>query len=131
APQPQTTTFFYWTKQSFGDLKPVISLVQVVIQKEGSRTFMISRQIYSSHYTEAAMTVAEFIPFGSALDRPRTLVVFTVRIQLDVMGGGFSFVKKRLAEPRVLLTLKDSLKGLRGHLEADFDARNGSLHASS
>lgn len=130
-PQGRTVTFFYWAKQRFGEAKPVISLVEVTIQREGSRTFMISRQIYSSHYTEAAMTVAEFIPFGAALDHPRTLVVFTIRMQLDMLGGSLGFVKKRLAEPRVLLTLKESLSGLRLHLEEDFKAKGRSIRASS
>jgi hypothetical protein len=55
-------SFVYWAKQRFGDLKPVINIVQVLIHRHGHRVFIASKQIYSSHYTEAGLSVAELIP---------------------------------------------------------------------
>lgn len=113
-----TESFFYWAKQRFGDLKPVMSLVHVMIHKEGDRVFIASKQIYSSHYTEAALTVAELIPYRDSLGQPRTVIAYTIRLQVDMLGGTLGFMKKRMAQPRMLGTLKESINGLRQNLEA-------------
>jgi hypothetical protein len=118
AEAPETDSFFYWAKMKFGDLKPVINLIQVVIHREGSRVFIASKQIYSSHYTEAAFSVAELIPFTDGRGQSRTLIAYTIRLQVDMLGGMLGFMKKRMAQPRVLATLKESLNGLRLSMEA-------------
>jgi hypothetical protein len=115
---PDTESFFYWAKQRFGDLKPIVSLVHVMIHKEGDRVFIASKQIYSSHYTEAALTVAELIPYTDSLGQPRTVIAYTIRLQVDILGGSLGFMKKRIAQPRMLGTLKESINGLRQNLEA-------------
>jgi hypothetical protein len=111
--KPAAESFVYWAKQRFGDSKPVISLVHVMIEQDGDRTFVASKQLYASHYTEAGLLVAELIPFADAGGHPRTLVVNTVRLRLDVLGGAFGFVKKRAAQPRLLDALRESLDWLR------------------
>ncbi|HXG63849.1 MAG TPA: hypothetical protein VNO70_02010 [Blastocatellia bacterium] len=115
---PDTESFIYWAKQKFGSLKPVINLVHVVIHREGERVYIASKQIYSSHYTEAALSVAELIPFAGEPGQPRTVVAYSIRLQTDMLGGAFSFMKKRMAQPRMLGMLKASLAGLRLHMEA-------------
>jgi hypothetical protein len=50
-PMRDAESFLYWALQKFGQLKPVLSLVHVVIYREGNRVFIASKQIYSSHYT--------------------------------------------------------------------------------
>ena len=128
--QPQSSGFFYWAKERFGELKPVINLIQVVIHREGTRTFLISKQVYSSHYTEAGLSVAEFIPLTDGPAGSRTLVVYTIRMELDMLGGTFGFLKKRMAGPRLLVTMRDSLSGLRINLEnADSARQLRSAHA--
>src|SRR5215510_7431947 len=66
-------SFLYWALQKFGQMKPVISLVHVVIYRENDHVFIASKQIYSSHYTEAALSVAELIPIGHEKGAKRTL----------------------------------------------------------
>src|SRR5262249_9186752 len=111
-------SFVYWAVQKFGQLKPVTSLVHVTIHCEGARTFIASQQIYASHYTEAGLSVAELIPFTDAQGKPHTLVAYTIRLQVDLLGGATGFMKRRMAQPRMLETLKESLLGLRRHVEA-------------
>ncbi len=111
-------SFVYWVVQKFGQLKPVISLVHVLVYKEGARVFIASKQIYSNHYTEAGFTVAELVPFNDAQGRPHTLVAYTIRLQVDLLGGTTGFLKRRMAQPRMLETLKESLLGLRRNVEA-------------
>jgi hypothetical protein len=111
-------SFIYWAKQKFGDLKPVINIVQVLIHRHGNRVFIASKQIYSSHYTEAGLSVAELISLKDGDGLSRTIIVYTIRLQVDMLGGTMGFMKKRMAQPRMLGTLKESLNGLRVTMEA-------------
>jgi hypothetical protein len=106
-------SFIYWALQKFGQLKPVLSLVHVVIFRENGRVFIASKQIYSSHYTEAGLIVAELIPFNDEKGARRTLAAYTLRLQVDMLGGSMGFVKRRAAQPRLLETLKIALEGMR------------------
>jgi hypothetical protein len=99
--------------QKFGQLKPVLSLVHVVIYREDNRVFIASKQVYSNHYTEAALSVAELIPFSDEKGARRTLVAYTIRLHVDMLGGSMGFMKRRAAQPRLLETLKTALEGLR------------------
>jgi len=115
---PRSESLFYWAKQKFHDLKSVISLVHLLIHREGERVFIASKQIYSSHYNEAGLTVAELIPFADYKGQPHTVVVYTLRLEPDMLGGTLGFMKKRMAMPKLQLTLKDSLAGIRDNLES-------------
>jgi hypothetical protein len=129
-PPPDSESFIYWAKQKFGDLKPVINVVHVLIHREGNRVYIASKQLYSTHYTEAGLSVAELIPFADGQGQARTVVIYTVRLQVDMLGGSFGFMKKRMARPRMLGTLKQSLSGMRVTMEAlaraSFQNRAGS-----
>lgn len=121
---PETESFIYWAKQKFGDLKPVINLVHVLIHKEGSRVFIASKQIYSSHYTEAGLSVLEMIPFNDEQGQARSVVAYTIRLQVDMLGGMLGSMKKRMAQPRFLTGLKESLSGLNAlHLNVQATMR--------
>jgi hypothetical protein len=106
-------SFLYWAVQKFGQLKPVLSIVHVVIHRENNRVLIASKQIYSSHYTEAGLSVAELIPFSDEKGARRTLAAYTIRLQVDLLGGSMGFMKRRAAQPRLLETLKTGLEGLR------------------
>jgi hypothetical protein len=41
-PLPESESFIYWAKRKFGDLKPVINLVHVLIHRDGNR---VSRRV--------------------------------------------------------------------------------------
>ncbi|HEX5731318.1 MAG TPA: hypothetical protein VF131_00680 [Blastocatellia bacterium] len=114
----ESESFIYWAKQRFGDAKPVLSLVHVLIHNEGERVFIASKQIYSNHYTEAALSVAELIHFKDSVGHSRTVIAYTIRLQADMLGGTLGFMKKRMAQPKLLGTLKQSINGLRTNMEA-------------
>lgn len=116
-PPPDSESFVYWAKQKFGDLKPVINVVQVLIHREGNCVYIASKQLYSTHYTEAGLSVAELIPFSNGQKQPRTIVIYTVRLLVDMLGGAFGFMKKRMAQPRMVGMLKQSLSGMRVTME--------------
>lgn len=132
--EPRVQSFIYWAKQKFGDSKPVVNMVQVFIHQEGEKAYVISKQLYASHYTEAGLMLAEIIPFNDTQGRPYTLVVNTVRLKLDLLGGAFGFMKKRAAQPRLLDALKESLDWLRVNLvkpDAPDIARSNAAAASN
>jgi hypothetical protein len=114
---PDSESFIYWAKQKFGDLKPVITVVHVLIHRDRNRVYIASKQLYSTHYTEASLSVAELIPFEDGHGQARTIVIYTIRLQVDMLGGSFGFMKKRLAQPRMLGILKQSLDGMRVTME--------------
>ena len=124
---PDSESFIYWAKQRFDRLKPVITLVHVVIHREGERTYIASKQIYSSHYTDGALSVAELIPFVDGGKQPHTLVLYWIRLQVDMLGGALNFMKKRMAQPKMLQALKESLHGIRLTMESTGSARQGAL----
>lgn len=115
---PDSESLIYWAKQKYGDLKPIINIVHVLIHRDGDKVFIASKQIYSSHYTEAGLSVAELIPYKDTLGNPRTVIAYTIRLQVDMLGGTLGFMKKRMAQPRMLGTLKESINGLRMNMEA-------------
>ncbi|HWP44341.1 MAG TPA: hypothetical protein VNO14_13940 [Blastocatellia bacterium] len=114
---PDSESFIYWAKQKFGSLKPVIHLVHVLIHREGSRVFIASKQIYSSHYTEAGLSVAELTPFTDNKGQFHTLILYWIRLQVDMLGGTLGFMKKRMVQPRMRRTLKESLNKVRLAME--------------
>ena len=112
------SSFLYWAKERFGELKSVVNILHVYIHKEGDRFFIASKQVYSNHYTEAALSVAEFIPFTDSSGQPHTIIAYTLRLQTDMLGGSLGFVKKHMAAPRILGTLRESLERLQSTLES-------------
>jgi hypothetical protein len=113
------TTLLYWAKEKFGELKNVINILHVMIHREGDRFYVASRQVYSSHYTDAAMSVAEFIPFTDSAGQVHTIITYTLRLQPDMLGGTLGFVKKRMAAPKILGSLRDNLERLQTTVEQD------------
>jgi hypothetical protein len=115
---PNSESVVYWARQKFHELKSIISLVHLLIFRQGERVFIASKQIYSSHYNEAGLSVAELIPFSDDSGRIHTVVVYTVRLEPDMFGGALGFMKKRMALPKMQLTLRDSLARFRDNLES-------------
>jgi hypothetical protein len=103
----------------------VINVVHVLIHREGNRLYIASKQLYSTHFTESALSVAELIPFTDGLGQTRTIVIYTIRLQVDILGGSFSFMKRRMAQPRMLGTLKQSLNEMRMTMETLTRASSG------
>jgi hypothetical protein len=60
------------------------------------------------------------INFTDQNGRSYTLTGYTIRLQVDMLGGSMGFMKRRMAQPRMIETLKESLKGLRQNVEAAY-----------
>ncbi len=119
----QGESFLYWAVQKYGDLKPVTTLVHVLIGQEAGRDYVASTLIYANHYTEAAFVLAELIPVTDAAGRTQTIVVYSVGVQTDLLGGQLGFLKKKFAQSKLLSTLKGGLATLRTTVLAASRAR--------
>ena len=53
------------------------------------------------------------IPIGDEKGAKRTLAAYTIRLQVDLLGGPMGFMKRRAAQPRMLEALETVLEGLR------------------
>jgi hypothetical protein len=115
---PNSESVVYWAKEKFHELKSVITLVHLLIHRDGGRIFIASKQIYSSHYNEAGLSLAELIPFADDSGRTHTVIVYTIRLEPDMLGGALGFMKKRMAMPKMQVTLRDSLARIRDNLES-------------
>jgi hypothetical protein len=78
---------------------------------------IISVLFYSNHYTEAGLSVAELTPFNDNQGQRRTLVLYWIRLQVDMLSGALSFMKRRMAQPRMHSALKESLNDVRLAME--------------
>ncbi len=119
----RSESFLYWAVQKYGDLKLVTTLVHVLIGQEAGRDYVASTLIYANHYTEAAFVLAELIPVTDAAGRTQTIVVYSVGVQTDLLGGQLGFLKKKLAQSKLLSTLKGGLMTLRTTILAASRAR--------
>ncbi|QUW04035.1 hypothetical protein J8C06_13360 [Chloracidobacterium validum] len=106
-------SFLYWAVQKYGDLKPVTTLVHVVIWHDDGRDYVASSLVYANHYTEAALVVAELLPWADTNGQMRTLVAYSIRVQTDLLGGQLGFLKKKFAQAKLTSTVKGGLASLR------------------
>jgi hypothetical protein len=116
-------SFLYWAVQKYGDLKPVTTVVHVLMWQDKGRDYIASTLIYANHYTEAAFVLAELIPFTGPVGRAQTIVVYSVCLQTDLLGGQLGFLKKKFAQSKLLSTLKGGLTTLRTTVLAASRAR--------
>ncbi len=123
--QASAESFLYWAVQKYGDLKPVTSLVQIFIWRDGERAYVASTLVYANHYAEAGLVIAELIPFASATGQTQTLIAYTARIQTDLLGGQFSFLKKKFAQAKLVSTVRDGLASLQATMASGALAARG------
>ena len=58
-PPPDSESFVYWAKQKFGDLKPVINVVQVLIHREGNCVYIASKHVIEGLTKSVALEFAK------------------------------------------------------------------------
>jgi len=58
--------------------------------------YIASTLIYANHYTEAAFVPAELIPFTGRAGRTQTIVVYSVWLQTNLLGGQLGFFEEKV-----------------------------------
>ena len=125
ASTPDARDLVYWSKEIVSR-KTVASVTHLAIIPcaDGSpAAFAVgSKQIYGSHYFDASFGLTVLVPDPSS-PSPATYVAYMNRSRVDVIGGVFGGVAKKLIASKARSTVGDTLGRLRTRLEREFAAR--------
>jgi hypothetical protein len=106
-------SFLYWSREKFG-LKPTISISHSVILRRNGAVVFGSKQVFASHYFEASLGMALFIPV------PNTsygYVTYLNRSRVDTLRGLLAPIARIVAARRARDGLDRMLTGVKGKLE--------------
>lgn len=111
-------SFIYWAKEALGG-KPVISLTHVAISRppaDGALEVLVaSRQFYATHYVTGSLALTAVA--GGVAGTPRFLV-YVNRSRIDVLGGFFGGLARRIIERRLRSEATGVVEDLRRRLES-------------
>ena len=115
-PLSGTDELLYWSKERFG-LTPFITVTHVVIAKAASGAHVIvSRDVYSSRYFDASLSYALASP---AVDASTGFyLLYANRSRASGLKGAFAGLRRAIVERRAKNALDETLKNIRGKLEA-------------
>jgi hypothetical protein len=112
-------SFFYWSKESYGAGKPVITITHVNILRPeagagGPSVVVAAKQVFASHYYNAALGLTLMLPDDAGA---ASYLVYVNRSEIDVLGGAFGFFMRSLLEDRLRRDTPRVLRMLRARLE--------------
>ena len=113
-------SFFYWSKEHYGEGKPVISVTHVgIIRPESDHRLpailVAGKQIFATHYVEGGLGVTMVL--RDATDRAPYLA-YVNRSQVDLLRGFFGGLVRGVLEDRVERQAPQIVRGLRARLES-------------
>jgi len=113
-------SFFYWSKEHYGDGKPVISITHVGIARPESNDqlpaiVVVGKQIFATHYLEGSLGLT--IILRDAADGASYLA-YVNRSQVDLLRGFFGGFMRGVLENRVGRHAPVIVRGLRARLES-------------
>jgi hypothetical protein len=115
--------FVYWSKEKVGP-RAVISLTHVVISPvQNRRAAVATKGLYASHYGDGSLGLTMLFEEGTPA-APRTLVVYTNRSRLDVLGGIFGAIKRPLVRSRARDGAERTMRALRERTERQYRERS-------
>jgi hypothetical protein len=100
--QPGTTDLLYWSKEQIGrkGVATVTHLAFARVPAHRAADYVVaSRQIYGAHYYDASLGLTILLPDRSATS-PATYLVYVNRSRIDVLGGLFSGIVKKIVAGR-------------------------------
>lgn len=116
-------SFLYWSKETLGG-KPIVSLTHVAIvfpKGEALPDLLVaSRQFYASHYLTGSLALTALV--GGTDGQPRYLAYLN-RSRVDVLGGLFGGLARRIIERRLRTEATDVVQDLRRRLESGIGPR--------
>lgn len=120
ADDPHVESFFYWSKEHYGDGKPVISVTHVgIVRPEPDRhrpaILVTGKQIFATHYIEGALGLTMVLR-DAANGAP--YLVYLNRTQVDLLRGFFGGLARGMLEGRLKRQAPQIVRGLRARLES-------------
>ena len=113
-------SFFYWSKEYYGEGKPVISLTHAGIVRPESdhrlpAVLVAGKQIFATHYVEAGLGLTMVLR-DAANGEP--YLVYLNRTELDLLKGFFGGFARGVLERRLRSQAPQIVRGLRARLES-------------
>jgi hypothetical protein len=119
-PQADTgvESFFYWSKEHYGEGKPVISVTHVGIVHSGAGdrlpdVLVAGKQIFATHYIEGGLGLTMIVRDGKA-----SYLAYLNRSQVDFLRGWFGGLMRGMLEDRLDREAPQVIRGLRTRLES-------------
>lgn len=113
-------SFFYWSKEHYGEGKPVVSVTHVGIVHSDTdprlpAVLVASKQIFATHYVEAGLGVTMVLR-DEATGTP--YLVYVNRSQVDLLRGWFGGLVRSVLQDRLERYAPQIVRGLRARLES-------------
>ena len=122
---PDAQDVVYWSKEIVAR-RTVASVTHLAIlpwAPDSPAAFAIgSKQIYGTHYFDASLGLTVLVPDPSP-GPPATYVAYLNRSRVDVIGGMFGGVARKIIASKARTTVADQLGRLRTRLEKEFVAK--------
>jgi len=111
-------SFIYWSKEQYGAGKPVIAVTHVDIVRPNAppapSVLVLSREVLATHYRKASLGVTAIVEDSSRSER---YLVYVNQTQVDLLGGLFGGLKRRLIESRLAGDSAKVMRLVRARLE--------------
>jgi hypothetical protein len=113
-------SFFYWSKEHYGEGKPVISVTHVGIVRPDphhglSGILVVGKQIFATHYIESALGLTVIVRDPTT---GTSYLAYLNRSQVDFLGGWFGRLMRGTLEGRLKRQAPLIVGGLRARLES-------------
>ena len=113
-------SFLYWSKESYGRGKPVVSVTHVGIVRPAPApdrpvVLVTGTQLLATHYTNASLGLTMMF---AASGGGASYLVYLNRTEVDIIGGLFGGVVRSAMEGRLSRQAPLVVRGLRARLES-------------
>jgi hypothetical protein len=120
APRRPDTDVIYWSKEAQSGAKPVVTVTHLIVYRprDGGphAAFIASKQLYASHYFEASLALTAVVPTDGS-DAAGADVMYLNRSRMDVLRGGWTTVKRSVANRRIRRALETGLLQMKRLVE--------------
>lgn len=112
----------YWSKEKLGR-RAVLSVTHLAIARTAGDSLadyaIASKHIYGSHYFDASLGLTVLVRDRSATS-PATYLAYFNRSRVDVFGGLFGGITRKVVTSRARSTVSDQLERIQRTLELQF-----------
>ncbi len=117
---PDIESFLYWSKEHYGEGKPVIAVTHVGIVRNAADyrlpdVLVIGKQIFASHYIEGGLGLTTIVRDTTT---GVSYLAYLNRSQVDFLRGWLGGLMRRMLEDRLDREAPQVIRALRGRLES-------------